>query len=249
MTAHQWRSLFPFGARGHTVHDFYADAPEGVRVNMVASLDGAAAFGGRVRPISNTADHQLLRSLRAYCDVLLVGAGTIRAERYGPAMVDAELRRYRRDEGRQAALPSVAVVTHSGNLPWNSPLFTGGSRPIIVTSALGATRCQPDVQCRADIMVAGDVDVDPIAMIQGLRDRGLKRVLCEGGPALLSTLVAHDLVDDMCFTLSPILAGPQPASGLVSAPALAVPQTLRLRHVLLEAEYLYMRYQRIRPAG
>ncbi|MEU2237701.1 dihydrofolate reductase family protein [Streptomyces vietnamensis] len=86
-------------------------------------------------------------------------------------------------------------------------------------------------------------------MIQGLRDRGLKRVLCEGGPALLSTLVAHDLVDDMCFTLSPILAGPQPASGLVSAPALAVPQTLRLRHVLLEAEYLYMRYQRIRPAG
>lgn len=117
MTAHQWRSLFPFGARGHTVHDFYADAPEGVRVNMVASLDGAAAFGGRVRPISNTADHQLLRSLRAYCDVLLVGAGTIRAERYGPAMLDAELRRYRRDEGRQAALPSVAVVTHSGNLP------------------------------------------------------------------------------------------------------------------------------------
>lgn len=249
MTAHQWRSLFPAEARGRTVHDFYADAPEGVRVNMVSSLDGAAAFGGRVRPISNTADHQLLRSLRAYCDVLLVGAGTVRAERYGPVMLDAELRRYRRHECGQAALPSVAVVTHSGNLPWNSPLFTSeGSRPIVVTSAQGAARCGPDVQSRADMMVVGDIHVDPAAMIQGLHARGLKRVLCEGGPALLSTLVAHDLVDDMCFTLSPTLAGPQPVSGLIAAPALEVPQTLRLRHVLLEAEFLYMRYQRIHPA-
>ena len=249
MTVHRWRSLFPIDAQGRTLHDFYADAPEGVRVNMVSSLDGAAAFDGRVRPISNTADHQLLRSLRAYCDVLLVGAGTIRAERYGPVTLDAELRRYRRDACGQVSLPPVAVVTHSGDLPWKSALFTAeGPRPIVVTSAQAAATFGPDVRSRVEIMVAGDDYVDPVAMIAGLRDRGLMRVLCEGGPALLSTLVAHDLVDDMCFTLSPKLAGPQPVSGPIAAPPLEVPRALQLRHVLLEAEYLYMRYQRPRSA-
>ncbi|MBT2273566.1 pyrimidine reductase family protein [Rhodococcus qingshengii] len=244
MTVHRWRSLYPAHAHGRTLHDFYADAPEGVRVNMVSSLDGAAAFGGRVRPISNPADHQLLRSLRAYCDVLLVGAGTIRAERYGPVTLDAELRRYRREQGYSP--PPVAVVTNSGNLPWGAALFTAeGPHPIVITTAHGAARCGPDVQSVVDIVVAGDDYVDPVAMIEGLRDRGLRRVLCEGGPALLSTLVAHDLVDDMCFTLSPTLTGPQPIAGQITAPALDVPQTLRLRHVLLEGEYLYMRYQRL----
>ncbi|MBT2274415.1 pyrimidine reductase family protein [Rhodococcus qingshengii] len=245
MTVHRWRSLYPADAHGRTLDDFYADAPEGVRVNMVSSLDGAAAFDGRVRPLSNPADHRLLRSLRAYCDVLLVGAGTVRAERYGPITLDAELRRYRREQG-YSSLPPVAVVTGSGNLDWSSALFTAeGPRPIVVTTAQGAARCGPDAQSVADMVVAGDGDVDPVAMIEGLRDRGLRRVLCEGGPALLSTLVARDLVDDMCFTLSPTLAGPQPISGHIAAPALEVPQTLGLRHVLLEGEHLYMRYQRL----
>ncbi|MFF1555803.1 pyrimidine reductase family protein [Rhodococcus erythropolis] len=248
MTVHRWRSLYPVDARGCTIHDFYADAPDGVRVNMVSSLDGAAAFGGRVRPISNPADHRLLRSLRAYCDVLLVGAGTIRAERYGPVTLDAELLRYRRGECGKAELPLVAIVTHSGNLPWDSPLFTtAGPRPIVITSARGAARCESDSQSLVDIMVVGEDYVDPVAMIEGLRDRGFLRVLCEGGPSLLSTLVAHDLVDDMCLTLSPVLAGVQPVPGPIAAPILEVPQTLQLRHVLLEGECLYMRYQRISP--
>lgn len=238
-------SLYPTSATGGSVHDFYADAPDGVRVNMVSSLDGAAAFGGRVRPISNPADHQLLRALRTYCDVLVVGAGTIRAERYGPVALDRELRRYRREVGGCAALPTVAVVTNSGDLPWDSALFTGGGpRPIVVTSARGAAVCGPAAaRSSCDVLVAGDDVVEPAAMIEGLRDRGLVHVLCEGGPALLSTLVAHDLVEDMCLTLSPVLAGLQPGSASIATPTIEVPRTLRLRHVLLESDYLYMRYQ------
>ena len=242
---YRWHSLYPTSATGGSVHDFYADAPDGVRVNMVSSLDGAAAFGGRVRPISNPADHQLLRALRTYCDVLVVGAGTIRAERYGPVVLDPELRRYRREVGGSAALPSVAVVTNSGDLPWDSALFTGGGpRPIVVTSARGAAVGRPAARSSCDVLVAGDDVVEPAAMIEGLRDRGLVRVLCEGGPALLSALVAHGLVEDMCLTLSPVLAGPQPIPASIATPTIEVPRTLRLRHVLLESDSLYMRYQR-----
>ncbi|MDI9917316.1 dihydrofolate reductase family protein [Rhodococcus sp. IEGM 1379] len=114
MTVHRWRSLYPADVHGRSFHDFYAGAPEGVRVNMVASRDGAAAFGGPVRPISNPDGHQLQQSLRAYCDVLLVGAGTVRAERYGPIELDAELRRYRREQCGHALLPPVAVEQDGG---------------------------------------------------------------------------------------------------------------------------------------
>ena len=63
---------------------FYADPPEGVRANMIFSADGAAAFGGRAGPLSCPTDQQLLKILRGFADVVLVGAGTARAENYGP---------------------------------------------------------------------------------------------------------------------------------------------------------------------
>lgn len=124
------------GADEVSAEEFYRDPPDGVRVNMVASLDGAAAFGGRVRPpLSDQVDHQLLRAMRAYADVVLVGAGTVRAETYGPVQLTEEQARYRLERwGGLDTPPPIAVVTRTGNLPPDSPLFAGRVRPIVVTT-------------------------------------------------------------------------------------------------------------------
>ena len=109
------------GADEVSAEEFYRDPPDGVRVNMVASLDGAAAFGGRVRPLSDPVDHQLLRAMRAYADVVLVGAGTVRAETYGPVQLTEEQARYRLERWGLDTPPPIAVVTRTGN---RSPRFT-----------------------------------------------------------------------------------------------------------------------------
>lgn len=103
----------------------YADAPDGVRANMIFSADGAAAFRGRAGTLSCPADQHLLRDLRAFADVVLVGAGTARAERYGPARF-TEAQEALRGADRGVAPPTIAVVSQTGQLP---PTLFVDSRP------------------------------------------------------------------------------------------------------------------------
>lgn len=79
---------------------FYAVPPHGVRANMIFSADGAAAFAGRAGPLSNPVDQELLRTLRGFADVVLVGAGTARAENYGPVRLTEAQQAERHAEGR-----------------------------------------------------------------------------------------------------------------------------------------------------
>lgn len=201
----------------------YGDVPDGVRVNMIMSLDGATSCGGVVGPLSDATDQSLVLSLRRFADVVLVGAGTARAERYRPSR-DAQ----------------IAVVTRTGNLP--ASLFAEGGRPMAVTTAEVARR-HPDLLGRADLLIAGENTVDLAAAVQRLQARGLRRILCEGGPLLLDELVNADLVDEMCLTISPTLAG-EKAGGRPGAPALARPTRLRLAHALTVEDYVYLRYTR-----
>lgn len=150
-------------------------------------LDGAAAFGGRVRPLSDAVDHQLLRALRTYADVVLVGAGTIRAERYGPAVLTEEQSRYRLERWGQGAPPPIAVVTRSGNIPLDTPLFTGDVRPLVITSQRTANERGSALEEAADIVVAGEGTVEMPTLIAALRDRGLRRILCEEVPRCWTT--------------------------------------------------------------
>src|SRR3954454_7981907 len=105
-----------------------------VTANMVAGLDGSAAVDGRVAGLSNAADRALFQQLRAEADVVLVGAGTVRAERYGPVrLTDAQVAA-RVDAGR-APRPPIAVVTRSLRLDWTAPLFADATspRPLVIT--------------------------------------------------------------------------------------------------------------------
>lgn len=172
--------------------ELYRDAPVGVRVNMVLSLDGAAAFHGLAGPLSTEFDQNLLRALRSFADVVLVGAGTARAEQYGPVRLTPEQIADRRNRYGITDIPPIAVVTRSGDLP--ASLFADPhQRPLLITTAEVARR-HPELMQRADLLLAGETEVDIAAAVQRLQVRGFRRVLCEGGPTLLEELIADDYV-------------------------------------------------------
>jgi riboflavin biosynthesis pyrimidine reductase len=209
---------------------------------MVMSVDGAGAFAGRTRQISDPADQLLLRHLRGHADAVLVGSATIKAERYGPVDLDDAVTSARLDAG-YAATPPLVVVSARMSLSADLRAFSGGgATPIVVTTKAGAAAAG-DVAQVAEVVVVGDDEVDLRQVLAMLTERGLHRVLCEGGPYLLSQLVERDLVDDMCLTVSPYLAGAQPTSPQ-PASARDVPTHLTLRHVLVHDDLLYLRYAR-----
>lgn len=213
---------------------FYTDPPTGVRANMIFSADGAAAFAGRAGPLSDPTDHGLLLALRLLADVVLVGAGTARAEGYGPVRLGvAGIER--------ADPPPIAVVSGSGRLP-ESLFADPAQRPILVTTARSAHDPRFPRDDRRDVLIAGEDRVDVAGLVAQLRKRGLRRILCEGGPTLLDHLVAADLIDEICVTLAPKLAGVQPVGD--GGRALTAPRELRLDHVVTHDDYLYLKYSR-----
>ncbi|BBY00744.1 pyrimidine reductase family protein [Mycobacterium seoulense] len=213
---------------------FYAEPPQGVRANMIFSADGAAAFGGRAGPLSCPVDQQLLKILRGFADVVLVGAGTARAENYGPVRLV--------DPGRSAP-PPIAVISRSGQLP--PRLFGDPDRPpILVTCARSAAARDAGDDGRRQVLLAGEESVDVALAVALLRAGGMHRILCEGGPTVLDELVEADVVDEICVTVAPKLAAGQPVGQRLTPSALPVPVPMRLEHALVCDDYLFLRYRR-----
>ena len=241
-----------------------------VRVNMISSLDGAVAVGGRSGGLGGPADKLLFAVLRSLADVVLVGAGTARVERYGPVELpeDAQLAR---EERGQPRLPPLAVVTQSVDLDWGSKLFAAHSpRPIVIApKAADATKLARAREV-AEVVTAGTGTVDLSSAVQALAAQGLQHVLCEGGPSLNMGLAAVGLVNELCLTLSPQLAGnvggvllggwlgsqgarPGPthetSEGLaVNKPSMQLVK-LQLLHVLEEDSYLFLRLRALAQAN
>ena len=176
-----------------------------VRANFISSIDGVIELKGLSRTLSGPADRAAFMSMRAVADVVLVGAGTVRAERYGPIKLDDAARGRRVERGLQP-LPGLAIVSGTGGLDPRAPIFAASQRPLVLTTALVATE-RPDLGQVADVVVCGDDRVDTTFMLDALSERGLVRVLCEGGPTLLKSLLTDHLVDELCLTLSPVIAG------------------------------------------
>ncbi len=237
-----------------------------VRVNMLSSLDGAIAFAGRSGPLGGPGDRLVFRVLRSLADVILVGAGTVRAEHYGPVKLPDDLQQQRERRG-QSRLPRLAVVSGSAQLDWRSSLFLGpGERPIVVVPArVPASQLRPARQV-ADVIEAGPGPVDLGAALAALGQLGAGHVLCEGGPQLNASLASAGLVDELCLTLSPKLAGwggglargwlgpnpygTSPAPGEAYPGASPPPQLLELQlvHLLEEDGFLFLRLRGGRPS-
>jgi riboflavin biosynthesis pyrimidine reductase len=215
----------------------------GVRLNMIASVDGAAAIDGRSGALGGPADKGLFAVLRSLADVILVGAATVRAEGYGPVRLD-EGARSRRSRLGLPAVPPIAVITHTCRLDWASVFFTDAEqRPLVVTVASAAATARERAAQVAEVIVAGDSEVDLVDAVHALAARGHDNVLAEGGPVVAAELAAAGLLDELCLTLSPLLAGGD-AHRILAGTALAPPLRLELGHVLEAAGSLFLRYRR-----
>lgn len=186
---------------------------------MVSSLDGAVVAGGRgSRGLSTPADRTLFRALRRAAGVVLVGAGTARAEDYR----GVRPRRPTAAEPAPGPPPPVAVVTASAALDPGAALFTDTATAPIVLTTGAAPQARREALTAAGADVAVLSDLTPASLLHELGRRGLHDVLCEGGPTLLGTLVAADAVDELRLTLVPVLVG-GPAGRIASGPSAAVP--------------------------
>ena len=231
--------------------DAYA-YPEGqtwIRANFVSTVDGAATGAdGLSASISPAVDRSVFALLRSLADVILVGAGTTRHEGYEPVRLD-EVDGALRESLGLAPLPRIAVVTASADLP--DPLLRpspDGAAPTIVITAAAAPADRIDAaREHCDVILAGDRTADLGAIRAALSERGLNRVLCEGGPSLFGALVEADVVDELCLTIAPRLAAdgaPRIATGTI-----AVDRAMRLGHLLYEDDVLLARYVRARRSS
>jgi riboflavin-specific deaminase-like protein len=226
------RCLYPDPADDVELAAAYA-VPDGrhVRVNFASSVDGAVAVGGASRGLSSDADREVFHVLRSLTDVVLVGAGTARAENYGGA-------RPRPDREP----PPIAVVTRSLDLDPAARLFTDTQvRPIVVTCATAPDDRRAAIETVADVVVAGDSTVDLSRALDVLAERGLTRVLCEGGPRLFGDVAAAGLLDELCLTLAPLVAGGDAGRITKGMPGTAATH-LRVAHVLEAEGSLFLRY-------
>jgi riboflavin biosynthesis pyrimidine reductase len=212
-----------------------------VRVNMISSIDGAVTVDGRSGPLGGEPDHRVFAVLRAWADVILVGAGTMRAEGYGPARVDDATQAIRSARG-QHAVPPIAVVSGRARFDYSTPFFTDAvASPIIVTTAERAAAIADDAANTAEVMAAGSGEVDLRAAIDQLWARGFSTVLVEGGPTLNGDLAAARVIDELCLTFSPRIVmgnGPRVLAGPVMSPPIAP----TLLHLLEDDGFLFARY-------
>ena len=213
------------------------------RFNFVASADGAAAVAGRSGGLGDGADHRVLGLLRRTADVLLVGAGTVRAEGYVGELLEAESQAWRTARG-MASHPAVAIVSGRLDLDPDGPLFEQAPvRPLILTAATAAAERRAALERVADVVVAGERTVEPEYAAGVLAERGFDRVLCEGGPQLFGSFQAAGLVDELCLTISPLLAAGSALRITAGAPEAAPPRRLELVQVLRGGDTLLLRYR------
>jgi riboflavin biosynthesis pyrimidine reductase len=197
----------------------------GVRLNMIAAVDGATAVAGVSGGLGGPADHALFAVLRSQADAVLVAAGTVRAEGYRPSSVP------------------VAVVSRSCRLDWESPFFTAPiARPLVVTVAQAPPAALARAAEVSEVIVAGERDVDLAAALDALGGRGFQAVLAEGGPTLNGQLAAAGLLDELCLTLSPRLVGGG-AKRILDGPPVPGPPILRLCSVCEQDGFLFLRYR------
>lgn len=215
--------------------------------NFVASLDGKATADGRTGPLSDDGDHEAFLLLRTQVDAVMVGTGTLRVERYGSLIPRADLAAIRVEAGLEP-MPILVVVTHSGRIPFDIPLFANASTDAHIYAS-PSTVSPPDCAARVQVHeMAGPDGPDLAAVMGSLRsEHGVRSLLCEGGPHLLNGLLAADLVDEFFLTLAPVLVGGSEL-GVSAGPAIEAPASFTLRRILTRNDHLLLRYARDSPA-
>lgn len=212
-----------------------------LRMNFVASVDGAVELDGHSAGLSSGPDKRVFGLLRMLSDALVVGAGTLRHEGYRAVRLDERRRGWRRQHGLPE-FPTLVVVSRALNLDPESAAFADAPvRPVVLTSQRASP--PPGLTDVADLLRCGDERVDLAAGLVELRRRDHRQLLCEGGPHLFGSLTEADQVDEVCLTVAPMLTGA--GAGRITAGPTTSPRGMALRHVLAAGDELLLRYTRV----
>jgi riboflavin biosynthesis pyrimidine reductase len=209
--------------------------------NFVSSADGKATAAGRTAPLADAADRAVFQLLRTQVDALLAGTQTLRIERYGPPIRDPRLSEIRVSEGR-ATQPLAVVISRSGEVPFEIPLFADPTVHVILYAPASAVVPACTARVTRHQIPVGDGDL--VAVMRSLRrDHDVRSLLCEGGPALFNSLLTQGLVDELFLTLSPTLVGGGEL-GITVGPAPPQMLAMRLTWALEFEGSLFLRYAR-----
>ena len=213
-----------------------------LRVNFIASLDGAITVDGKSAGLGSPGDKAVFRTLRALADVVLVGHGTAATEGYRPVAADSAVGRLRASIGRAPTAP-IAVVSRRASLAPGDRLAVP-STILVTCAAADPARRQAVADAGVEVLVCGDDDVDLALAVDRLTERGLEQVLCEGGPTLFRSALTAGLVDELDLSIAPALVG----DGHRLLEALPGVVRLDLRQLLEEDGVLFTRYD-VSPGG
>lgn len=210
-----------------------------VITNFALTLDGKATIGGVSGPIGGPRDTELLVGLRTRVDAVMIGAGTMRAERYGRVVADPAKRERREREGLPHD-PLAVIISGRLDLPWDAPVFTAGWGRVLVFTNSDADPPETATPVRVERHEGDRVDLG--AALAYLRtERGVRSVLCEGGAHIHAQLLERGLVDELFVTHAPKLAGgggPGLVAGLPEAE-----RPLELAWLATESGELFARYR------
>jgi riboflavin-specific deaminase-like protein len=210
-----------------------------VAINFAATVDGRATIGGVSGPIGSSTDTAMLAGLRRRFDAVMIGAGTMRAERYG-RLAGSQEQRQRRERLGLPPDPLMAIVSGRLDLPWDAPLFTAGGGEVLIFTA---SEAEPPQTATSLQIIRHDKFVNLAEALRHLRqERGVRALLCEGGPGLHGELEGGGMVDDLFLTIAPKLAGGD-APRIVEGELPAVAE-LELAWLLEEDGELFARYRR-----
>ena len=225
-------------ASGLRLVDRAPEARPYLALNMVSTADGKAAIDWRTRGISTDVDRELFHHLRTQADAVMVGAGTVRAERYGAVTKTDELRAKRVEEGVRE-VPLAVIVSGRLDLPADLPILNDPEQPVVIATASDAVI--PDLGEQVTYERVGD-DL-PLLMARLRSEHGVRAVLCEGGPTLNSHLFAANLVDELFLTLNPKILGGASALTIVAGRELVEPSEPDLVSVAEHEGELYTRWR------
>jgi len=209
-------------------------------VNFVSSVDGRATLQGRSGGLGDDGDRAMFHGLREQVDAVLAGTGTLRAERYG-RMLGREERRQRRARQSRSPEPLACIVSRSGDIPIDIPLFAEPEAKVVIFAPT-----ELDLARSAAQVIIVRLDPGELTLTTVLRrlhaDFGIRSLLCEGGPTLFGALVHEAVVDELFLTLAPKLAGGGTGLTISAGPELADPRELELSWLLERNGSLYLRY-------
>src|SRR5688572_7900374 len=210
--------------------------------NMVVSADGKAAFHGRSGPLGSEIDRAIFHRLRTQTDAILVGSGTVRAERYGRLVRDPQLRTAREREGLRPD-PLGCIVTRSLDLPVDIGLLQDPEQTTVVftSSEREFEGAGPGVQL---VRVPAEQLTFLTVLKRLAADWDVRSVLCEGGPTVLGELLGESALDELFLTVAPRLAGGGGPTAMEGLP-LGEMAELRLASALEAEGELFLRYERV----